>query len=146
MASVFPTPSPTFPDFSTLLVKGNYHASAPIHLALSYARANDAAKVLLLAPSRVRLTEEVKQVKDGYLDEQGGSGKVARPARRVDMLYPPTPAHLALIFSLLHEALSTGKDFLHPKTTFSVAPSLIVLCEPSSYFREVPDATYECST
>ena len=57
--------------------------------------------------------------------------------------YPPTPSHLELLLSLFHEALTDGKDFLHQKTTFSVTPSLIVLCEPSAYFLETHQATYE---
>ncbi|KAI0291717.1 hypothetical protein BC826DRAFT_470817 [Russula brevipes] len=36
MTTVFPLPSPALPDFTTLLLKGPYHASAPIHLCLTH--------------------------------------------------------------------------------------------------------------
>ena len=86
MTSLFPSPAPTLLEFSTLLVKGDYHASAPIHLALSYVHAHDAGKVLILAPSRARFTAEIKQVKDRFLVEQGGTGRVAKASRKVEML------------------------------------------------------------
>lgn len=86
MASIFPSPGLTLPDFNTLLIKGDYHASAPIHLALSYAQVNDVAKILLLAPSRARFTAKVKESNDGFLNDCGGSGRVASAARKVEML------------------------------------------------------------
>ncbi|KAI0747435.1 hypothetical protein BC629DRAFT_1298604 [Irpex lacteus] len=141
MSSIFPLPAPTLPEFDTLLVKGNYHASAPIHLALSYAHAHDAAKVVVLAPSRMHLTADVRKAKDGFLCKNGGNGVVANASRRVEILYPPTPSHLELLLSLFHEAMQDEKDFLHQKTTFSVTPSLIVLCEPSAYLLEARQAT-----
>ncbi|KAI0347331.1 hypothetical protein BDW22DRAFT_516611 [Trametopsis cervina] len=141
MATLFPVAGPTLPEYQSLLLKGDYHESAPIYLALSHVRAYDAAKVLILAPSRTRFRDEVKQLKDEWLNEHGGTGKVAGAAMRVEILYPPTPSHLALLLSFFHEALPTGNDFLHPKTTFSVAPSLIIIYEPSSYFSETSDAT-----
>lgn len=55
--------------------------------------------------------------------------------------YPPTPVHLTLLLSLFHQALDGKEDFLHAKTTFATAPSLIVLCELSSFFAEDPEAT-----
>lgn len=58
------------------------------------------------------------------------------------MLYPPSPAHLTFLLSLFHEALfDNEQDFVHLKTTFASTPSLIVLCEPSCFFREDQEAT-----
>lgn len=60
--------------------------------------------------------------------------------------YPPSPAHLSLLLSLFHEALFGKEDFLHNKTTFATSPSLIVLCELSSYFDQDPETTYATSS
>lgn len=89
MASFFPSSGPTLPDFRTLLVKGNYHASAPIHLSLSYVHAHDAAKVLLISPSRARFMTEMKQLRDSWTNEHGGDGQVARAANRIELLLSP---------------------------------------------------------
>lgn len=59
--------------------------------------------------------------------------------------HPPSPKHVALLLSLFHEALDGREDFLNAKTTFATAPSLIVLCELSSFFVDDPEATYEIS-
>jgi hypothetical protein len=46
------------------------------------------------------------------------------------------------VLSVLHEALDRKDDFLHVKTTFATAPSLVVLHELSLYFVDDPEATY----
>lgn len=87
MATILPQPGPALPDFTTLLLKGKLHASAPIHLALSYVTAHDAQKIVVLAPSQTRFSAEVKELRDGWLNAHGGKGRVAAAAMRINMLY-----------------------------------------------------------
>ena len=50
--------------------------------------------------------------------------------------YPPTSGHLMVLLSMFHEALVGEDDILHSKITLAEAPSLIVLCDLSSYFLD----------
>lgn len=141
MASFFPPPCPTLADFQSLLVKGSVHASAPVHFSLSYVLQHDVEKAVVLSPSRAQFTVALKDYRDGWITENGGDGRTNKASSKVDILYPPTSAHVTFLLSLFHEALDGKEDFLHPKTTFSTAPSLIVLCELSSFFLGDQDAT-----
>ncbi|GJE84396.1 hypothetical protein PsYK624_004720 [Phanerochaete sordida] len=141
MATIFPSPAPALPDFESLLLKGALHASAPIHFCYSYVLHYDIPKAVLVTPSRERLVRALKQYNDDWVRERGGDGLTCKAASRVDVLYPKTPSHLVFLLTLFHEALGTKEDYLHPKTTFATAPSLIVLHELSSYFLEDPEAT-----
>ena len=52
MLSFFPQGNPLLPPVKTLLVTGNYHSSALIHLALSFLAHNAEGNVLVLTESR----------------------------------------------------------------------------------------------
>jgi hypothetical protein len=63
-ASLFPHPGPSLPPFRTLLIKGSYHSSAPIHLCLSHTSQNPNSKAVLLTPSRQNLVDALTQYHD----------------------------------------------------------------------------------
>lgn len=86
MVTILPPPGLALPDFSSLLVKGDYHASAPVYLAISHVQASDGHSVVLLAPSRARLSAEVKELNDSWLNAHGGEGRVVAAAKEVNML------------------------------------------------------------
>ncbi|KAI0082597.1 hypothetical protein K474DRAFT_1655404 [Panus rudis PR-1116 ss-1] len=142
MASMFPAPSPKLPEFRTLLIQGPYHPSAPIHLCLSHNATHDPGKTLLLAPSRANLVSSLREFNDEWISEHGGDGSTHKLARDVNILYPPSPAHMDFVFSMLHEARPFDREDFVRKTTLDEKPTLVVICEPSSYFLDDPDATY----
>ncbi|CAL1701372.1 unnamed protein product [Somion occarium] len=141
MATLFPPSSPALPAFRSLIVEGNYHASAPIHLCLSHLAQSGSKRAILLLPSRTKFTAALKKLNDDWLNQHGGEGKCSRLARHIDILYPPTPAHLAFLLSMFHQAQDSDKVEFTRKTTFAAVPSLLVLCELSSYLAGNPDAT-----
>ncbi|KZT12791.1 uncharacterized protein LAESUDRAFT_638905 [Laetiporus sulphureus 93-53] len=129
MATLFPTPAPTLPEFRSLLIEGPFHPSAPIHLMLSHVALEPFRRTLMLSPSRKDFASALINFDDEWLKIHGSEGRTCGASSRVDILYPPTRAHLALILSMLH--VHDG-SFYHPKTTLSVAPSLLVLYETST--------------
>ncbi|KAI0660898.1 hypothetical protein C8Q70DRAFT_912635 [Cubamyces menziesii] len=133
MTTLFPPTCPHWqlPTFQSLLVKGPYHASAPFHLALSHATAHPNNKVILLTPNRGMVKDSLVEFNEEWLNQNSGHGSVSAAARRIEVFYPPTLAHLRFLLSTLHEYHDTLHD---PKTTLDVAPSLLVLHEISSYF------------
>ena len=86
MTSLFPLPSRTLPDFSTLLLTGSYHASAPIHLCLSHLVNRPEANAIFLSPSRSAFLEAVVKFNDDWLNECGGYGAVSEILARVNVL------------------------------------------------------------
>ena len=82
MVTLFPPPSPQLPEFSSLLVRGDYHSSAPIHLLLSYASENPEARAVLITPLRESLKDDLVDMDDIWLNGEGGSGKNSEAARR----------------------------------------------------------------
>ena len=84
--SLFPAHGPSLPPFRSLLIKGEYHPSAPIHLCLSQAARPSTKKVLLLTPSRRALATALKQLKDEWIQLHSGEGEVADAALKVDVL------------------------------------------------------------
>ncbi|KAH9947261.1 hypothetical protein B0H21DRAFT_739545 [Amylocystis lapponica] len=141
MPSLFPSSSstdPVLPPFRTLLLKGPYHTSAPFYFLLSHVAQNSSAKALMLTPSRQALMSASKQFSDEWLSAHGGEGRTCHWSSRVDILYPPTPAHLVLLLSMFHRH---DGSYYHPTTTVDDAVSLIVLHEISSYFSEHTEAT-----
>ncbi|KAI0650655.1 hypothetical protein C8Q79DRAFT_998451 [Trametes meyenii] len=140
MATLFPLPCPELPNFQSLLLKGPYHASAPIYLALSHAIQDPNAKVLIFTPNRNALKESLLDTNDEWLNHIGGHGSTCAATRRIEIFYPPTLAHLRLLMSMLHEYDGV---LHHAKTTLDCAPSLVVLHEVSSYFNtQAAEATY----
>ncbi|KAI0832510.1 hypothetical protein BC628DRAFT_324367 [Trametes gibbosa] len=132
MASLFPLPCPQLPEYQSLLLKGSHHASAPIHMLLSHATQDPNAKAILLTPRRASFKDALVELNDEWLDHRSGHGSVSALARRIDIFYPPTLAHLRLFLSMLHEYDTTVH---HEKTTLDIAPSLLVLHNISSYFH-----------
>ncbi|KAH9899787.1 hypothetical protein C8Q73DRAFT_743639 [Cubamyces lactineus] len=131
MTTLFPQPCPELPAFQSLLVKGPYHASAPFHLALSHATLHPDDKIILLTPNRGLVKDSLVELNDEWLRRNSGHGNVSAAARRIEIFYPPTLAHLRLLLSMLHEYHDTLHD---QKTTLDAAPSLLILHEISSYF------------
>ncbi|KAL6309565.1 hypothetical protein BKA93DRAFT_272512 [Sparassis latifolia] len=131
MASLFPPSGPTLPPFRTLLIQGPYHPTAPIHLVLSHTTENPSAKAILLSTSKKKLFSSLKESLDDWLATHGSDGRVCNSASRVNIHYPRSPAHLALLLSMLH---TYNGAFYHPKTTIDSATSLLVLHELSAYF------------
>jgi hypothetical protein len=87
MTTVFPLPSPTLPKFTTLLLKGPYHASAPIHLCLTHLANRPGSRAVLLTPSRENFVAALRDFNDDWLNECGGYGAVSQVLSRVDVLF-----------------------------------------------------------
>jgi hypothetical protein len=87
MTTVFPLPSPTLPEFTTLLLKGPYHASAPIHLCLTHLANRPGTRAILLSPSRDNFIAALRDLNDDWLNECGGYGAVSQVLSRVDVLF-----------------------------------------------------------
>lgn len=85
MAFLFPQPCPELPEYQSLLLKGPYHASAPVHLLLSHALTNPDAKAILLTPSRVSFKDALVDLNDEWLDHNSGHGRVASASRGTDI-------------------------------------------------------------
>ena len=87
MTTVFPLPNPTLPEFTTLLLKGPYHASAPIHLCLTHLANRPGSRAVLLTPSRENFVAALRDFDDDWLNECGGYGAVTQVLSRVDVLF-----------------------------------------------------------
>lgn len=87
MPSLFPPPCPQLPDFKSMLIRGDYHPSAPIHLLLSYAAAIPEAKAVFLTPRRDSLMNDLADLNDHQLNTSSGSGKCNGAAMRTQVLY-----------------------------------------------------------
>ncbi|KAH9843882.1 uncharacterized protein C8Q71DRAFT_730404 [Rhodofomes roseus] len=132
MATIFPPPSPELPQFHTLLVRGPYHPSAPIHLVLSHNWRDPKGKAIFISPSRAAFLASLAKFDDEWLKVHGGDGLTCSASARIENLYPPTPAHLVMILSMLHVYEGTLHD---PKTTLPEAPTLFVLHELSALLK-----------
>ncbi|KAJ7284095.1 hypothetical protein C8J57DRAFT_1294378 [Mycena rebaudengoi] len=134
MASLFPS-GPKLPEFASLLVKGSYHPSAPIHLALSHAAHFPGTRTLLITPSRQTMVLALQNYNDDWISTHSGKGKTLDLASLATAYYPPSPAHLALLLTIL--STDDRRPSLNPTTTLDRPPSLIILHELSAYF--LPD-------
>ena len=86
MSSLFPPPGPQLASFKTLLVKGKYHPSAPIHLSLSHiARSND-SEAIIITPSRKKITAALQEYNDDWLAVNSGLGAITCISPRVKLL------------------------------------------------------------
>ncbi|KZV63847.1 hypothetical protein PENSPDRAFT_757664 [Peniophora sp. CONT] len=141
MTTLFPLPSPTLPDFTTLLVAGPLHASAPIHLCLSHLANRPGTTALLISPSRQTFLNSLIELSDDWINECGGFGAVSSLLAKVTSLYPPTPLHLAVALSMLKVAGHTDEPAFTAKVPLAAPPALIVLNEPSTFFVDEPSAT-----
>ena len=151
--TLFPSFSPALPPFDTLLVKGSYHPSAPIHLCISHLQSNPdtAAKVLFLSSSQHSLTSSLEVFNESWLAEHALTGTFAPLLSRIDISYglihvgikftvltdshsyPPSTVHWLSFLSLLRPA-STSLRVPHRLAVLPHTVSLIVLHEPSAYF------------
>ncbi|KAJ7094492.1 hypothetical protein B0H15DRAFT_125336 [Mycena belliarum] len=136
MPSLFPA-GPELPEFKSLLVKGAYHPSAPIHLALSHTAKFPATQTLLITPSREAIAIALQNYNDDWLSVHSGRGRILEVASNITVFYPPTPAHFAYLISTL--SVDGQSPSLNAMTTLDRPPSLIILHELSSYF--MPDAS-----
>ncbi|KAH9002377.1 hypothetical protein EDB86DRAFT_299594 [Lactarius hatsudake] len=132
MTTLFPLPSPALPEFTTLLLKGPFHASAPIHLCLTHLANRPGTRAVFLTPSRDNFVAALRDLNDDWLNECGGFGAVYEVLSRVEVFYPPTPSHASLALSMLRVA--------HPEKAPSQqeisSPCLVLLHELSSYFLD----------
>ncbi|KAF7301941.1 hypothetical protein MIND_00760200 [Mycena indigotica] len=131
--SLFPSgagPTLALPEFKSIAIKGPYHASAPIYLALSVAEKYPDTRIVMITPSRDALSAALQEHKDSWMIENAGNGSVLEFADCTVVYYPPTPAH----FSYLVSSLSTNVEGSDPKAILYRPPSLMVLIELSAYF------------
>ncbi|KAK7054147.1 hypothetical protein R3P38DRAFT_3386287 [Favolaschia claudopus] len=134
MASLFPA-GPVLPEFKSLIVKGLYHPSAPIHLALSHCdKFPNGTRVLIVAPSRETTVTALQEHNDDWMSLHAGTGNTLRLASCTTVYYPPSPAHLAYLFSML---TTDVQRIQNPATILDQTPSLVILLELSAYF--LPD-------
>ncbi|KAI5894079.1 uncharacterized protein SCHCODRAFT_01185249 [Schizophyllum commune H4-8] len=107
--SLFPLGAgPPLPDFSSLLVHGAYHPSAPLHLCFSASRISAPGSSTSELPDLVAdapvllVTANRDALKDGL--RAGGwqrTGRSMHAAKQVQVLAPPTAVHAELLLSLL---------------------------------------------
>ncbi|TDL26202.1 hypothetical protein BD410DRAFT_784267 [Rickenella mellea] len=141
---LFPLPGCVLPSFRTLLIKGPYSASSPLHLCLSHLESRSASRALILTPSRDAFTASLEEFNDHWLLKHSGTGKTSSLLSKITIFYPPTPAHWLLLLSSLIPLQS------HPNSAPLLAalptiPSLIVLHEPSSFFLGTDDTSFNVS-
>ncbi|KAK0191340.1 hypothetical protein F5146DRAFT_596808 [Armillaria mellea] len=134
MHTLFPGFEPQLPSFTSLMIQGPYHASAPIHLALSHTSQANSSSAVFLSPSRQLVTVALREYNDSWLATHSGQGRVSEMSSRVNMLYPPTPTHLAFLLASFEVPQHGSTHTLHPKTTLDASPGLIILHELSAYF------------
>jgi len=135
MASLFPPVNSSFKlpsGIKSLLIKGCYHASAPIHFCLSLRESPS----IFISPSRSTFAAALKDFDDDWLNVHGGEGIVARDLSRIKVFYPPTPAHFALLLSTLHCPQRSDTPHANSKVVLDVPPSYIVLHEISTFFLD----------
>ncbi|EIN10610.1 hypothetical protein PUNSTDRAFT_35618, partial [Punctularia strigosozonata HHB-11173 SS5] len=77
---------PQLPPFRRLLVAGVYHASAPIHLALSCLSRRPLEHVILFTPSREAFATTNVEFRDSWIHEHGGDGIVMDALSRIEVM------------------------------------------------------------
>ena len=79
---------PELPLAQTLLVKGDYHPSAPIHFCISHlSRDNAEGTAVFITPSKEAFVKTLVTYNDRWLGKYGGSGEVAAKLSRVKVLF-----------------------------------------------------------
>lgn len=131
MARMFPTSDPSLPPYKSLIIQGDYHPSAPIHMCLSVPTG---AKALLLSSARQALIRSLQEYNDEWLLSNSGTGNTCRSSSEVDIFYPPTPNHLVVLLSAFRTHEASDPVPLDSKATLDSVPSLLVLHELSAYF------------
>lgn len=79
---------PELPLAKSLLIKGEYHPSAPIHFCISHlSNANDESTAVFITPSKESFVQTLIVYNDRWLGKRGGSGEVAAKLSRVKVLF-----------------------------------------------------------
>jgi hypothetical protein len=86
MARIFPSSDPCLPHYRSLLVQGDYHPSAPIHMCLSVPTGS---KALLLSSSRKALIHSLREHNSEWLHTKSGVGNTCHSSSKVDTLLVP---------------------------------------------------------
>ena len=80
-----------FPELSsaeTLLIKGDYHPSAPIHFCISHlSHVSGEGTAVFITPSKEAFVRTLVAYNDRWLGKYGGSGRVASILSRVKVLF-----------------------------------------------------------
>ncbi|KAF5363362.1 hypothetical protein D9756_000871 [Leucocoprinus leucothites] len=143
MLSLFPPPGPSLPPFSTLLVKGTFHRSAPLHLAIGHVNESPENEVLILSPSRERLEQKLASGLDEWLFCTGTTSKARTVMSRITILYPPSPVHFSLLVATL-DGNQSNPELMDLWAELPVMPtenlSMIILDDISSYFAATDQA------
>lgn len=77
---------PSLPPYISLIVQGDYHPSAPIHMCLSVPTG---AKALLLSSARQALIRSLREYNDEWLLTDSGTGNTCHSSSKVDILLVP---------------------------------------------------------
>ncbi|KAF4619113.1 hypothetical protein D9613_005598 [Agrocybe pediades] len=153
MPTLFPSPPSTtkdllLPEFSSLLITGSYHSSAPVHLSLSSAQHQS----IIISPSKSAFSQDLQQFKDAWLTANSGHGSITALSSKISVFdlipsYPPTVAHLCLLVAVLcvPSTNDAGPGFISTKLESMQAfpATQFILVEPSRYLliEEDADAT-----
>ena len=79
---------PELPLPKSLLIKGGYHPSAPIHFCISHlSHVNDEGTAVFITPSKESFIQTLVAYNDRWLGKYGGSGEVAAKLSRVKALF-----------------------------------------------------------
>ena len=79
---------PELPFSKSLLVKGDYHPSAPIHFCISHlSHANPEDTAIFITPSKESFVQTLVAYNDRWLGKHGGAGEVAAKLSRVKVLF-----------------------------------------------------------
>ncbi|KIK65466.1 hypothetical protein GYMLUDRAFT_239998 [Collybiopsis luxurians FD-317 M1] len=138
MASLFHNhDGPLLPEFLTLLVKGPYPTAAPFNLALSFPK-----RSVIMLSSRDNLRP--------LLQGQKLTGRIAAFAEQVQIFYPPTAAHMALILSALQviqtESMPPDTSSYSPHLLKPPGPALVIIHELSAYFSNTHSSSMPSSS
>lgn len=79
---------PELPSNKSLLIKGDYHPSAPIHFCISHlSDVDDESTAVFITPSKEAFVQTLVAYNDRWLGKYGGSGQVAKKLSRVKVLF-----------------------------------------------------------
>lgn len=83
MLSLFPPPGPSISPFSSLLVKGSYHSSALIHLAIGHVLQSPKHEVLIFSPSQSSFKQKLISGFDEWLSRSVNTNKMKAAVSRI---------------------------------------------------------------
>ena len=79
---------PELPLAKSLLIKGEYHPSAPVHFCISHlSRINDGGTAVFITPSKESFIQTLVAYNDRWHGKYGGNGEVAAKLSRVKALF-----------------------------------------------------------